>query len=134
VCVLETRNISYRCNQAICDFADALYPDMPTTTSANCETVEPTGILMLKPDQLQTHIASHGAVVLRHSITSDTYGYAGINFGASKGNTFEHVVIFPTEPIRAYLKNGNPSVLPPSSRSKLYVAVTRAKHSVAFVV
>src|SRR5690606_9696945 len=30
-CELQTRDVSYRCNQTICDFADSIYPDMPPT-------------------------------------------------------------------------------------------------------
>jgi hypothetical protein len=29
LCQIEPRTVSYRCNQAICDFADALYPGLP---------------------------------------------------------------------------------------------------------
>ena len=134
VCKLENRTVSYRCNQAICDFADALYPDLPATTSANHEIVAPTGILMLRPDELPTHMAAHAPVVLRHSVSSNTLGVAAINFGASKGSTYDHVVIFPTVPIKNYLKTRDPSMLADEARSKLYVAVTRARHSVAFVI
>jgi len=134
VCAIEPRTVSYRCNQAICDFADALYPDLPTTTSANFEVVEPTGILMLSRDDLLGHIEACGPAVLRHNVRTNTLGLPAINFGSSKGSTFEHVVIFPTAPIRAYLRSGDPSGLAAEARSKLYVAVTRARHSVAFVV
>ena len=134
VCTIEHRTVSYRCNQAICDFADALYPDLASTTSANFEVVEPTGILMLSRADLPAHIASFGPAVLRHNMRTDTLGLPAINFGASKGSTFEHVVIFPTAPIRAYLRSRDPSVLAAEARSKLYVAVTRAQHSVAFVI
>ena len=33
VCRLERRNCNYRSNQKICDFADAIYPNLPTTKS-----------------------------------------------------------------------------------------------------
>ena len=45
-----------------------------------------------------------------------------INFGDAKGLTFERVLIYPTKPILAWLKD-----------CKLYVAITRAMHSAAFV-
>jgi DNA helicase II / ATP-dependent DNA helicase PcrA len=56
-----------------------------------------------------------------------------MNFGASKGCSFDHIVIFPTQPIKRYLETKEPSVLADEARSKLYVAITRARHSVAFV-
>jgi DNA helicase-2/ATP-dependent DNA helicase PcrA len=134
ICRLETREISYRCNQAICDFADALYPDLPPTTSVNNQVVGMSGIVMLSPDKLAAHVAAYSPMILRDRITSDTLGFDAINFGVAKGNTFEHVVIFPTGPMKTYLRDGNPAKLADGSRSRLYVAITRAKHSVAFVV
>lgn len=134
ICALETNTLSYRSNQAICDFADALFPHLPGTTSANVEITTPTGILMLKPAELADYMAAHSPAVLRHSVTSNTLGFQGMNFGASKGSTFDHVVIFPTQPIKHYLKTRDPGVLADEARSKLYVAITRARHSVAFVV
>src|SRR6202000_3134984 len=32
VCPIEERFVSWRCNQAICDWADRLYPDLARTT------------------------------------------------------------------------------------------------------
>jgi DNA helicase II / ATP-dependent DNA helicase PcrA len=133
MCKLETYTVSYRSNQAICDFADALFPHLPMTTSANVQIKTPTGILMVRPADLPDHIAANGAVVLRHSVTSNTLGFPGMNFGASKGCSFDHIVIFPTQPIKRYLETKEPSVLADEARSKLYVAITRARHSVAFV-
>lgn len=134
LCLVENRTVSYRCNQAICDFADALYPHLPATKSENYEVVEPTGILMLTPGEASAHIDSLGPLVLRHDVRTKTLNYPATNFGASKGSTAEHVVIFPTPGIKKYLKTGDPSGLADMTRSKLYVAVTRARHSVAFVV
>jgi DNA helicase II / ATP-dependent DNA helicase PcrA len=134
MCELETYTISYRSNQAICDFADALFPHLPRTSSANAEITAPTGILMLKTADLANHIAAHSPAVLRHSVRSNTLGFPAMNFGASKGCSFDHVVIFPTRPIERYLETKDPSVLADEARSKLYVAITRARHSVAFVL
>ena len=55
-----------------------------------------------------------------------------MNFGESKGLSFERVLIYPTTPIEKWLKD-NSRDLAPTSRSKLYVAITRAEQSVAFV-
>jgi superfamily I DNA/RNA helicase len=56
-----------------------------------------------------------------------------MNFGESKGLSFDRVLIYPTDPIQNWLRNNN-SVIADTSRSKLYVAITRARYSVAFVV
>lgn len=55
-----------------------------------------------------------------------------MNFGESKRSTFERVLIFPTDKMKQYFLTGDlrkvESIIP-----KFYVAVTHAKHSVAFV-
>jgi DNA helicase II / ATP-dependent DNA helicase PcrA len=57
---------------------------------------------------------------------------AASNFCMSKGLTHDRVLIFPTGPIRAFLTKG--TLLGDKSACGLYVGVTRAVHSVAFVM
>lgn len=54
------------------------------------------------------------------------------SFGKVKGLTFERVIIYPTQTITRFLTNG--TELAPKTACGLYVAVTRARHSVAFEV
>jgi DNA helicase-2/ATP-dependent DNA helicase PcrA len=67
--------VSYRSNQAICDFADALFPHLPGTASANAEVTTPTGIVMLKPAELADYLAAYNPAILRHSFTSNSFGF-----------------------------------------------------------
>ena len=55
------------------------------------------------------------------------------NFGQSKGMTCDRVIIYPTASIVKWLKNHDYE-LKPTSRADLYVALTRARFSVAFVI
>ena len=55
-----------------------------------------------------------------------------MNYGNSKGLTMEHVLIYPTKPIMSWLKDRS-KALEGQSRAKLYVAITRARVSVAFI-
>lgn len=64
--------------------------------------------------------------------TKTADNYPAMNFGESKGLSFDRVLIYPTDPIKKWLQNHS-SELAPTSRSKLYVAITRARYSVAFV-
>jgi DNA helicase-2/ATP-dependent DNA helicase PcrA len=56
-----------------------------------------------------------------------------MNFGAVKGMTFDRTLIFPHGPLKKYLVSGD---LKDAGKelAKLYVAVTRARQSTAFVV
>lgn len=55
------------------------------------------------------------------------------NFGEVKGLAFDHVVIFPTPAIRDFLLKDKP-FSSDETAAKLYVAITRARHSVCFVL
>jgi DNA helicase-2/ATP-dependent DNA helicase PcrA len=54
------------------------------------------------------------------------------NFGVSKGLTHERVLIYTTNPMRKFLTKG--TLLADKSACGLYVGVTRAVFSVAFVM
>lgn len=133
-CVIETRAESYRCNQAICDFSDALFPELAGTTSKNLEITGHDGIFDIKPDEVSKYIEQYNPVILRHDRNTKTQGFGGMNVGVSKGSTFDRVLIFPTKPeINCYRANDY-TQLKDKSRSSLYVAVTRAKYSTTFVI
>lgn len=53
-----------------------------------------------------------------------------LNFGDSKGLSIDHVVIIPPGPLQKFLKKGESIKTP----AKYYIAVTRARYSIAFVV
>jgi DNA helicase II / ATP-dependent DNA helicase PcrA len=133
LCALHEHSISYRCNQTICDFADALFPDMPRTTSSGVEVTGHDGIFFVPESRVDEYLAQFERVtLLRYKKTSKTLGLVAMNFGVAKGSTFDRVLIFPTEPMLTYLKDRDPAKL--KEPEKFYVAVTRARFSVAFVI
>lgn len=132
LCQLELRACSYRCNQAICDFADSVYPSMPATTSIDVETTGHDGIFLVPESEVLSYVAQHSPQVLRHDKNSNTAGLPAMNIGRSKGSTFDRVLIFPTKPMLGFLKDGDASNL--KAPARLYVAATRARFSTAFVV
>ncbi|MGF6531501.1 DNA helicase-2/ATP-dependent DNA helicase PcrA [Paraburkholderia sp. GAS206C] len=133
ICELQTRDVSYRCNQIICDFADAIYPCMPKTRSSDVSETGHDGIFFIPFGRVQEYLREYsGVVVLRHDKRANTLGIPAMNIGVSKGSTFDRVVIFPTKPMVDYLKKRDPAAL--KAPERLYVAVTRARFSVAFVV
>jgi DNA helicase-2/ATP-dependent DNA helicase PcrA len=131
VCVRVDRVDSVRCNQAICDFASQLFPDLPALRAVGTTTTGHDGVFHVPPMDVLQYYEEHRPTVLRNSKTTDTHGLPAMNIGVSKGSTFDRVLIFPTKPMRAYLDSGDASKL--KAPERLYVAVTRARHSVAFV-
>jgi DNA helicase II / ATP-dependent DNA helicase PcrA len=133
VCPIEYRNDSWRCNQEICDWADGIYPDLPKTTSRNHERTGHDGVFLVVREDVLDYVEKYRPVtVLRWDRGCNTMGLPALNIGLSKGSTYPRVLIFPTKPMVQYLKSRNPTPL--RAPEHLYVAVTRAQYSVAFVV
>lgn len=131
-CTLEFRNECYRSNQEICDFADAIFPSHPKTISKNETVTGHDGIFQIRRDEVAAYYEQYSPVVLRYRRDVDTFGLPAKNFGIAKGSTYDRTLIFCTRPMLKYLADGDAAKL--TSREKFYVAATRARFSVAFVV
>jgi len=133
-CQVEPLTISYRCCQSICDFSDRLYPNFQQTASGNNTATGYDGVFMIKRSDVDNHLQQYQPMQLRDNRKIQVNGnYPVMNFGESKGLTFDRVLIYPTKPILDWLQNNN-SPLTDISRSKFYVALTRARYSVGIVV
>jgi hypothetical protein len=128
---VEEKNECYRCNQSICDFGDSLYPNLSKTISKNYSVTGHDGIFHLEKKDVLEYVEQYKPAILRYNKRTDTMSLQAVNIGLSKGRTYERVVIFPTKPMLAYLNTND--ITKAGDISKLYVAVTRAKYSVAFV-
>lgn len=133
LCTVIERNESYRCNQSICDFADRLYPNLSKTVSKNNILTGHDGVFRVRSDDLMNYVDKFSPQILRDKRTSNTCGLLAKNFGLSKGRTYDRVLIFPNGPMLRYLRDLDDSALKDKTRANFYVAVTRAKSSVAFV-
>lgn len=127
---------TWRSNQAIADFSDQLFPSeftfSPTISRQDAVTGH-DGVFAIAETDVTAYISQFQPQPLRESkVTARTSELPFQNFGKVKGLTFSRVLIYPTGPILKYLTDG--TALKPRTACGLYVAVTRAKHSVAFVV
>jgi len=129
-------NETWRFNQAVADFSDKLFPPSFTfepTVSRQSEVTGHDGVFAIYEADVLAYIAEFKPVPLRESRTTAAKVELPFqNFGKVKGRTFDRVLIYPTVPITKYLTAGQE--LKPKTACGLYVAVTRARHSVAFVV
>lgn len=132
LCTIEFMSGTYRCNQVICDFANALWPGMDTMTPLRNDTTDHDGVFVVAENVVEEYIQRFSPQVLRHDKRTKTLSCEALNFGLAKGLQFERVLIVPTAPIKKYLNSGALDHVK-QSRDKLHVAVTRAQHSVAFV-
>lgn len=131
ICSVEEQSYSYRCKQDICDFADSLFPEMTPTESRSEDHHDHTGIFVIKASEMAEYMKMHSPTILTYDKNKDTQGHPSMNIGKSKGSTHDHVLIIPSGPMLKYVKDRDLSKF--KEPEKLYVAVTRARYSAAFV-
>jgi DNA helicase-2/ATP-dependent DNA helicase PcrA len=129
----ETLNRSHRNNKFICDYSSRLYPAFKACVSNQQETTDHDGVFLVREEHVEHYLQKFNPVQLQDSAkVKVSINYKSINFGESKGLTFNRVLIYPTQPFVKWINNNN-NKLASMSRSKLYVALTRAKYSVGII-
>lgn len=94
-----------------------------------------TGMFLLKKKDVIAYIAKYNPISLvwdsrqELMVKTDTI----YNYGESKGLQADSSLIYPTAPVLEFLRSGN-NRLKNVTKSKLYVAITRARYSAAIVV
>jgi DNA helicase-2/ATP-dependent DNA helicase PcrA len=133
-------NQSHRNNAAICAVSSRLFPGLAATQACDCATCRNppsahAGVFILRISDYAHYVATVRPMQLRDKITSTGVDPSSpvMNFGESKGRGFDHVIIMPTTPMQKWLVDPN-SDLAAQSRAKFYVALTRARHSVAIAM
>ncbi len=134
-----TLGVSHRNNQKICDFANKLFPDQPPAKPCTCDScreneTDHEGVFWIKAKDVDEYIEKFNPTQLRWSSAVQCSEKApAMNFGESKGLSFERVLIYPTEKMAEWVKD-NSYDLKNETRAKLYVGVTRAKRSATVVL
>lgn len=127
---------TWRANQEIADFSDSLFsPELrfAPTVSKQTEVTGHDGVFAIPETRVADYIRRYSPQALRDRIT--TAGDIQLpfhNFGTVKGLTFDRVLIYPTKSVTNFLTKG--TELKPKTACGLYVAATRAKFSVTFVL
>jgi DNA helicase-2/ATP-dependent DNA helicase PcrA len=130
---LDHHAYSHRCNQLICDFADAIFPDCHKTKSFQETTTKHDGLFFVRQSDIAAYMEAFSPQPLRYNRARTVQFGNPFNFGESKGLTFDRTLIYPHAPLQKYLDTGKLSDAG-KELAKIYVAVTRAKYSVGFVV
>ncbi|MGV1054784.1 UvrD-helicase domain-containing protein [Clostridium perfringens] len=132
LCSIIFQNESYRCNQEICNLADSLYPKLPATVSKNTTITNHDGLFIVNNKNVQDYIKIFSPKILRYDKRTSFDSKNILNFGQSKGLTFDRILIIPNLKFEKYLITGDISNIA-KSKAKVYVALTRARYSVAFL-
>lgn len=127
---------TWRCHPIVAKFSDSIFAPswkFPETQSKNETVTDHDGVFLISPKHVTEYVRLFQPQCLRHSVSSGkAFDLNYLNFKVSKGMTYERVLIVPTAPIAKFISSG--TFLEATSASSFYVAVTRARQSVAIVL
>ena len=115
---------SHRNNKIICDFSSKLYPEYAACKPCKCEKCripsdhDHQGLYLVKKDHVEEYCQRYNPQKLHYQKAE----FPDLNFGVSKGLSFERILIYPTERIINYLKNGQLSEIK-SIKAKFYMII-----------
>ena len=136
----QTLSRSHRNSKDICTLSSFLYwglyePTKPCDCKECFQRKMNGTILAIRRKDLESIFKNNpGAIQLRYNASSKIANLKApvLNFGVSKGLTFDTVIIYPTSDMKAWLR-GKRESLATTTKAKLYVAITRARRNVYFV-
>lgn len=123
---------THRCNQAIADIGDGFFPFEPKTKSLNQSVTGHDGVFTISKRDVPDYVRRFSPQVLRLDRKTDCGQLPALNFGESKGMTFDRILIFPHVSGSKWLSTGSLKHIEKSA-AKMYVGATRARYSLAFV-
>lgn len=128
-----TLSCSHRSHRLICELSDQLYPAMRSTASTQSVVTHHDGVFLVQKKQVGSYLSQFQPTQLRadRRVQVDST-FPVYNFGESKGLGFDRVLIYPTKDMLGWIFNRQ-AKLATMTRAKFYVALTRARYSVALV-
>lgn len=129
---IEYETHTHRCNESIADLADSFFPNEPKTVSKNEAVTGHDGVFLVSSADIDEYVKRFAPQALRYNSKTECGMLNALNFGEAKGMTFLRVLIFPHGGAKSWLASGKLSHVEKSA-ARMYVAVTRARQSVAFV-
>ena len=136
VCCIEERLETHRFIPSIAALSDAIIPAVfgfAKTISRVPEDARHSGVFILSKANASSYVHEHSATVLRISVRAGSIEGAEVaNFGECKGMSRDHVLVLATKPIEKALMGQKE--LEGKSLCGFYVAITRARYSVAIAV
>lgn len=123
---------SWRCSGTVCDF---ISQKLGINIQSNRGIDDQTEISFVSdPDEVSS-ILNNQKIVKLHYQKSNQYGHGHRNWGDTKGeDCYQDVCIMLNKGTAQKYLEGKLHELPPTTRNKLYVAITRAHGNVYFVM
>lgn len=124
---------THRCSHKVCEYVNQKF-NMNIEVCDCCDRtcMENCDVFFIKKSEAEEKLKTGNAMQILYDKNSQyDKNYQAINIGKSKGIDYENVVVYPAKTMINFLDKG--SILPDSSKSKLYVALTRARKNVYIV-
>lgn len=132
-----TLSVTHRCSGEVISLANRLYPEYPPVEPSAERLLDSRGAVgNVRKSDFETWVAPRNNIVTALIWDARTKVPAGcrvMNMGESKGLTLEDVAIFPTKDMRKWLE-GEPVIFEDTTKAKFYVAITRARGDLFFVL
>lgn len=129
----EKLNKSWRCNKAVCDF---IRENLNITMYSHHEKDQSCKISHLTDkdkDEIE-RVMQDGSIVKLHYQNSSKYGPNHKNWGETKGeDCYQDVCVMLNKTTKNYFIDNSLCDLAPTTRNKLYVALTRARGNIYFI-
>lgn len=141
----ESLTLNWRCIQSICIIADTVHKGAYDKTKSAVthipkEINHHVGVFIVKESDVCSYISEYNPIVLRWSVASGKKilptNVRSCTFGSSKGLGFDRVLILPSESQIQFVLDGEMTFTEDEemAQNKMYVAITRARYSVGFIV
>ena len=132
---------SHRNIKEVIDFSHLLFPNFAKPQPCSCEQchdsqIKHRGCFFIRRKNVKQYCERIKPVILRWDKKSkiDVFPQCKVfNFGEAKGLSFDHVLIYLTQPMKQWVNNYRNDKLAFLSKCKFYVAITRAKYSCCLV-
>lgn len=139
ICSITYSKVTRRFNRDICDYINTIHGDENNQVCQCCEmdfTDENSGVYIIDPKYLSDYCNFYNPTILRYERDIQipfSHNCQVLNYGNSKGLTLDRVVIIPVGTVLPFIQKGT-NITSPQTKSKFYVACTRARHSVVFAI
>ena len=122
---------SWRCSQSVCSYIDV---NLGINISSNRTQDDDTKIHFVSEIEERNRILTDDLIIKLHYQNGAKDGMCHKNWGETKGEDhYQDVCILLNKTTAAKFSSGKLAELPPSTKNKLYVAITRARGNVYFI-
>jgi len=124
---------THRCSQKVCKFVNQKFGmNIEICNCCDRKDTENCNVFFITQDETEEKLKRTNTMqILYYKNSKYNKNYQAINIGKSKGLEYDNVVIYPAKTMIEFLNNQQD--LAESSKSKLYVALMRARENVYIV-